>query len=109
MSLHEINFKTTAICKKVDPIKFCAIRFFIFKGIAVPCCDTYGKGSGMILIRDVTCDGSETNVTSCIYLNNTVLRSHQQDVGVQCEQGESNTYIKEIYKCTIYMSVLLNS
>ena len=61
---------------------------FMFKGIAVACCDSYGVGSGMIAIRVVRCLGSETNVTTCSYVNNTVLRSNQMDVGVQCEQGE---------------------
>ena len=42
----------------------------------------------MIPIREVTCVGSEANVFTCTYVNNTVPRSHQQDVGVQCEQGE---------------------
>ena len=54
----------------------------------MPCC-LFGEGSGLIPIRDVTCDGSEANITACIYANNTVRTSHQLDVGVQCQQGES--------------------
>ena len=54
----------------------------------MPCCDPYEEGSGMILIRDVMCDGSEINITACTYTNNTVPRSDQEDVGVQCQQGE---------------------
>ena len=55
----------------------------------MPCCRLFEEGSGLIPIRDVTCDGSEANITACIYVNNTVRTSHQMDVGVQCQQGES--------------------
>ena len=55
----------------------------------MPCCDLYEEGSGTILIRDVTCDSSDIHITACMYTNNTVHRSHQQDVGVQCQQGKS--------------------
>ena len=56
-------------------------------GRAVPCCSSYGVGSGDILIRDVNCLGSESNITECIYSDVTVDLSHQYDVGVECHQG----------------------
>ena len=56
-------------------------------GIQIPCCDLFGDGSGPVHIHSVTCVGTETNITNCTYLNNTVITSHQQDVGVQCQQG----------------------
>ena len=55
----------------------------------MPCCHLFEEGSGDIPIRDVTCGGSEANITACMYVNNTVLTNHQLDVGVQCQQGES--------------------
>ena len=60
----------------------------------VACCDndTFGKGSGQIHIHNVTCVGSEANITDCNYMNSTtVITNHQHDVGVQCQQGEYNT------------------
>ena len=52
------------------------------------CCGYYGEGNGTIHIQQVTCSGSERNITSCNYINNTVITSHAQDVGVKCQQGE---------------------
>ena len=57
------------------------------KGVEIPCCDIFGEGSGPIHVLNVTCVGSEANVTDCDYLNNTVITDYQQDVGVQCQQG----------------------
>ena len=56
-------------------------------GAAGRCCSNYGEGSGAIHIRQVACSGSERNITTCIYINNTVVTSHAQDVGVECQQG----------------------
>ena len=47
----------------------------------------YGEGSGAVSIRDVMCSGTEHNITSCVYYNDTVDDSHSDDVGVQCQQG----------------------
>ena len=55
----------------------------------IPCC-TFGEGNGPIHIHNVTCADSETIITDCNYLNNTAITSHQQDVGVQCQQGINN-------------------
>ena len=65
----------------------CILNFT--KEMEIPCCDnkTFGEGSGPIHIHNVTCVGSEANVTDCNYLNNTVITSHQHDVGVKCVQG----------------------
>ena len=52
------------------------------------CCGYYGEGSGAIHISGITCSGSEKNITSCNYINNTVITSHAQDVGVECQQGQ---------------------
>ena len=57
-------------------------------GVVHRCCAYYGEGSGTIHIREVVCHGSETSITKCDYLNNTVRTSHAQDVGVECQQGQ---------------------
>ena len=55
--------------------------------MAIPCCDIFGEGNGPIHFYNVSCTGPETIITDCDYQNNTVITSHQQDVGVQCQQG----------------------
>ena len=52
----------------------------------------YGEGSGAIHIRQVRCSGSERNITSCNYINNTDVTSHAHDVGVECQQGQCVRY-----------------
>ena len=64
------------------------IDFFIVLGVVGHCCGYYGEGSGAIHIRKVTCSGSERNITSCNYINNTVMTSHTKDVEVECQQGQ---------------------
>ena len=59
----------------------------MYQGLSVPCCDAYGEGDGFIHIQEVTCTGSEKNITSCSYVNNTVRTNHHLDVMVQCQQG----------------------
>ena len=61
--------------------------FLPCEGEAVLCCGDFGKGSENIHIRNVECSGSEENITSCTYYNVTVMPSHEQDVGVRCQQG----------------------
>ena len=67
------------------------ILFIHHKGVQlpIPCCDIFGEGSGPVHLHDVSCTGSETNLTECEHLNSTVIMSndHQQDVGVKCQQG----------------------
>ena len=46
-----------------------------------------GEGSGAIHIREVTCSGSERNITSCAHINNTHVTSHAYDVAVECQKG----------------------
>ena len=59
-----------------------------FKGVhmPIPCCDIFGEGSGPLYLHNVSCTGSETNLTDC---EHSVIMSnnHQQDVGVKCQQG----------------------
>ena len=59
----------------------------ILIGLAVACCDMYGKGTGVINIRNVGCSGTEGNITKCSSSNITAPLSHQYDVGVQCQKG----------------------
>ena len=58
--------------------------------MAVACCSRYGRGTGAINVRNVTCSGTEENVTTCLHNDNAVPSSnHNSDVGVQCRQGWS--------------------
>ena len=54
------------------------------------CCGYYGEGSGPIIVHTVSCSGTEANITLCSYLTST-LYDHENDVGVQCQQGQLNT------------------
>ena len=62
-----------------------------FKGVhmPIPCCDAFGEGSGPVHLHNVSCTGSETNLTECEHLNNIAIMSndHQQDVAIKCQQG----------------------
>ena len=72
----------------VLPTLFIVLNYsYIHKGVEIPCCDMFGQGSGPIHIHNMTCVGSETIITDCTYMINTVITSHQQNVGVQCQQG----------------------
>ena len=45
-------------------------------------------GSGYVHLSGVSCVGSESHITQCSYTIVSSLEiSHQQDVGVQCQQG----------------------
>ena len=76
------------VCKLCDFVIIMFINFWYLIGVVGRCCGYYGEGSGAIHIRQVRCSGSERNITSCSYINNTVLTSHAQDVGVECQQGQ---------------------
>ena len=62
---------------------------YLITGMAVPCCIMYGAGSGGYDIHflDVECHGSESDIADCIYSENTVGLSHENDVGVHCQRG----------------------
>ena len=62
--------------------------YSVYTGVVGRCCGYYGEGSGAIHIQQVTCSGSERNITNCTYINNTVITSHAHDVGVECQQGQ---------------------
>ena len=45
-------------------------------------------GSGYVHLDDVSCVGSASHITQCNYsIVSSLNISHQQDVGVQCQQG----------------------
>ena len=78
---------------------------------AVPrCCGYYGEGSGPINVRVVSCTGFEPNITSCSFVTTTVY-NHQNDVGVQCQQGQSFLvkYINYVWEQLLYSSVSIKS
>ena len=54
---------------------------------AVPrCCGYYGQGNGRIF-GAISCSGAELNITNCDRTSSQY--NHQNDVGVQCQQGQS--------------------
>ena len=54
----------------------------------------YGQGSGVIRITSVTCSGSENNVIRCS-LSMGSSSNHQNDVGVKCGKGYTDTITNE--------------
>ena len=82
------TYNTQTIIMVIPPTLFIVLNYsYIHKGVEILCCDMFGEGSGPIHIHAVTCVGSETSITDCTYMTNTFISSHQQDVGVQCQQG----------------------
>ena len=67
----------------------------------------YGEGSGAIHIQQVRCSGSERNITSCRYINNTVITSHAHDVGVECQQGQILMHEHDAYNYTRLQNCIL--
>lgn len=62
---------------------------------AVPQSGAYfGEGSGSIHLDEVTCIGTEYNLTECQTSNNSRQTSHSDDVGVQCQPGTHYKLIK---------------
>ena len=58
---------------------------------AISCCDEYDMGRESVHLSGVSCVGSEASITQCSYTIVSSLNvSHQQDVGVQCQQGIYN-------------------
>ena len=58
---------------------------------AVPrCCGYYGEGNGRIF-GAISCSGAEQNVTNCD--RTSFQYNHQNDVGVQCQQGQLHNFI----------------
>ena len=47
----------------------------------------FGQGIIPILLDDVSCSGSETQLISCSYDSNTADCSHSDDAGVRCLTG----------------------
>ena len=79
-------------------------------------------GSGYVHLSGVSCVGSESSITQCGYTIVSSLEiSHQQDVGVQCQQGITcirvsvDTRCKDLtigrvtiiyYDCTSYIIIM---
>ena len=45
----------------------------------------YGQGTGPILLDDVACTGTQTNILQCTFDTNTADCGHSEDAGVQCQ------------------------
>ena len=48
----------------------------------------FGQGILPILLDDVSCLGSESQLLDCSYDSNTADCSHSEDAGVSCQTGE---------------------
>ncbi len=47
----------------------------------------FGQGNGEIVLDDVMCDGSESELLDCKYDDITVDCSHFEDAGVTCAES----------------------
>ena len=54
----------------------------------LPCCATYGQGSGPIHMSDVRCTGAESSLINCSHTTSHTC-SHSNDAAVQCQASES--------------------
>ena len=65
----------------------------------------FGRGSGSILLDNVTCTGSESTLASCGHLGVGIIRScsHSEDAGVRCSsQGYTINSIAKFYTDSSY-------
>ncbi len=57
---------------------------------SAPCCAAYGRGTGSIVLDNVGCNGTETNLFDCTNSGLNVHNcGHSEDAGVIC-LGEQN-------------------
>ena len=65
----------------------------------------YGQGTGPVLLRNVACDGAETNLLECqkSYFVASYC-THERDVGLKCE-GKNNR-VRALFD--IHLSEFLN-
>ncbi|XP_071503568.1 neurotrypsin-like [Diadema antillarum] len=68
-------------------------RMLGFEGaLDYSCCAMYGQGSGPILLENVQCDGTESNLADCRHHEYGAPDcGHHQDVGVECIPTEGIT------------------
>ncbi|XP_071503574.1 scavenger receptor cysteine-rich domain-containing protein DMBT1-like [Diadema antillarum] len=61
-------------------------RMLGFEGASnYSCCAEYGQGSGLILLDDVQCNGTESNLADCQHSGHGMNDcGHHEDVGVEC-------------------------
>ncbi|XP_071487939.1 scavenger receptor cysteine-rich domain-containing protein DMBT1-like [Diadema antillarum] len=70
-------------------------RMLGFEGaLRYSCCAMYGQGSGPILLEDVQCNGTESNLADCRqHKYGYPDCGHNQDVGVECLPAEATDLI----------------
>ena len=58
---------------------------FVIIGATAQCCASYGQGSGLIVLDDLACAGTETSLFDCSHRGiNSHNCGHGEDVGVTC-------------------------
>ena len=72
-------------------LRIFSVTFFVTQlvdAIAVTDVNTFGPGSGRILLDNVDCRGGETNLSACAH-NGIGMHNcrHNKDAGVICPQG----------------------
>ena len=53
----------------------------------VYCCGQFGRGGGPIHQKVIQCTGKEQRLSQCNIYNDTMMRSHSEDVGIRCYTG----------------------
>ena len=75
----------------------------------VYCCghDRFGSGGGPIHQKVIQCTGKEQRLSQCIIYNDTMMRSHFEDVGIRCYTGVLPFYDQIIAIVTAFFAHLV--
>lgn len=76
--------------------------FFRYGGVVS---SGFGPGVGPILIDELDCDGTETNLTDCSFEFQNHNCEHTEDAGVTCIQGQ----FKKLFTKSIWHNITIKS
>ena len=80
-TLIQVPITTHNLCNAYESYLVCIIDATAFSNAY------FGQGSLPILLDDVSCLGSESQLLDCSYDSNTGDCSHSEDAGVSCQTG----------------------